>query len=204
MSDLKSRSALSGRQSDASNLAIDIEDITDRGMIDLRGDDADPAFMKAIAGALKIKLPSAPRSSVSGNGLTILWLSPDQWLICCARADVTALLEKLKKALSSQHAFAVDVSDARTILRISGQHAREVLMKGAPVDLTSSEYDSGMVRRIEFAHVAALVHFVSDSPDTIDLFVFRSYAAHVFDWLIQTAGPSSIPGIFNAQQAPAV
>lgn len=60
---------------------IVIEESTDRGMIDLKGDPAEPGFLDAVKAVLGLDLPLVPRSSLSSGDTTILWLSTDQWLI---------------------------------------------------------------------------------------------------------------------------
>lgn len=179
---------------------VDVSVIDDCGMIDLRGDLSDKKFTAAVQKALGISLPSQPRQSTNKGDVTALWLSPDQWLILCPLKKCSKLSEKLQVGLKNIHSLVVDVSDARTIIRVRGKGAREVLMKGAPVDLTDEAIKQGFVRRLQFAEVAALVHVVSTTPDTLDLFVFRSYADYVWDWLAATTSKQSELHIFQTQE----
>lgn len=178
--------------------AISIEDIK-LGMIDLRGDFSDKKFAAAVKKALDVTLPSKPRRSASKNDVTCLWLSPDQWLITCPDEQTGKLLSKLKKALGSIHSLAVDVSDARSVLRLTGDSARETLMKGSSVDLSAKECDQGYVRRLLFAEQGALVHIRSQGPDIIDLFVFRSYTPYVWKWLEVTSNTHAKVNLFAKQ-----
>jgi hypothetical protein len=50
-----------------------------------------------------------------------------------------------------------------------GEGVREIIMKGAPVDLTAPEFHIGTVRRLRFGDVAAMVHMAGEAPDIIDL-----------------------------------
>jgi sarcosine oxidase, subunit gamma len=52
-----------------------------RCQIDLRGNPADPAFLGAVAGVIGGELPTTPNRTAAGNGLSALWLGPDEWLI---------------------------------------------------------------------------------------------------------------------------
>jgi len=45
--------------------------------------------------------------------------------------------------------------------------------------------------------IAALGHFVSNNPDIVDLYVFRSYANYVWEWLLQTAHEDTGLGLFQ-------
>jgi len=171
--------------------------ITDRGMIDLRGEATSVKFRQAARAALGVELPLKPRSSAAKGDITVLWLSVDQWLICCARDKTGELVDTLRKKLGAVHSLAVDVSDARAIIRLQGDTAREVMMKGSSIDFTLPDYTAGLVRRLIFAEIAALAHIVSDTPCTIDIYVFRSYADYTWKWIEATAKPASIIGLFR-------
>ena len=186
-----------GAHHGAADLSISMTGITDRGMIDLRGEATSVKFRQAARAALGVELPLKPRSSAAKGDVTVLWLSVDQWLICCARDKTGELVDTLRKKLGAVHSLAVDVSDARAIIRLQGDTAREVMMKGSSIDFTLPDYTAGLVRRLIFAEIAALAHIVSDTPCTIDIYVFRSYADYTWKWIEATAKPASIIGLFR-------
>src|SRR5262245_40718926 len=124
---------------------IVIEELRDRGMIDLKGDPSVPGFRDAVAAVLGIDLPLAPRSSARKGEMAVLWLSIDQWLITLPYGEAAQLTARLQAALADHHALVVDLSDARAIFRITGLGAREVVMKGASADLTHRDYRAGTV-----------------------------------------------------------
>jgi len=203
MSEALFESALQSREA-ARDLAIEIREITSRGMIDLRGQANDGGFMAAIKEVLSLDLPTVPRNSAAWGDFQALWLSTDQWLILCPRAKTEELLGRLRQALAGIHSFAVDVSDMRTIIRLEGDGARPVLLKGSSLDLLSPDYGAGTVRRLRFAEIAALLHIVSEKPDVIDLYVFRSYANYAWDWLLVNARAAAAVRPFGRQPVPAV
>jgi len=196
-------SALATREA-PKGLAVDIREIVSRGMIDLRGLTSDSKFMAAAKEVLGLDLPTAPRSSAAWGEIQALWLSTDQWLILCPRAKTAELLNNLRQALDGIHSFTVDVSDMRTIIRLEGDDARYVLLKGSSLDLLSSDYEAGTVRRLRFAEIAALFHIVSQKPDVIDLYVFRSYANYAWDWLLANGRGVAAIRPFGRQVPPAV
>ncbi len=182
-------------------LAVSVREISDRGMIDLRGLASDAAFMSAAKSVLGTDLPAAPRTSASSGDIRILWLSIDQWLIMCPRANVSGLLASLRSALSGIHSLAVDVSDMRAIIRIEGEGSRETLMKGCSLDLLSGNYLAGTVRRMRFAEIAALLDVVED--DVFDIYVFRSYAHYAWEFLTTAAREGASVRLFAKQASPA-
>lgn len=186
----------------AQDLSIGLSEITGRGMIDLRGLTGDRKFLAAARDVLGTDLPKAPRTSASWGDMRALWLSTDQWLILCPRPKAGEVAAALRTALGSTHSLAVDVSDMRTILRLEGDGTREVLLKGTSLDLLGAGYAAGTVRRLRFAEIAALLHVVSETPDVIDLYVFRSYADYAWDFLLKAARTGAEVGLFKAQTVP--
>ncbi|MGB9140798.1 MAG: sarcosine oxidase subunit gamma family protein [Aestuariivirga sp.] len=190
MSELYIETPLAHREA-PHGLSIDLREIFDRGMIDLRGSASDKRFMAAVKKVLGLDLPKTPRTSVSWGDVKALWLSIDQWLILCARAKANELTAALVAELGSIHSLAVNVSDMRAVLRLEGEGVREVLLKGSSLDLLSDDYGPGTVRRMRFAEIAALLHVVEDM--VFDVYVFRSYADYAWDFLLATArGPAAV------------
>lgn len=206
MSEVSQYWALSHRTQDLENrsLLVDMRERNDITMIDLRGKPDDASFMKNASSVLDTNLPTAPRTSRTQGDLAVLWLSTDQWLITAPLDMREKLMGDLTTKLQKNSCLACDVSDARTVIRLTGEHVREVLIKGTSVDVTLPEYALGTVRRMLFAEVGALCHFVDTEPDVIDLYVFRSYGNYVWEWLLQTAHEDTEVGLFRAQKAPEI
>ena len=196
MSELYVESPLAHREA-PQGLSIDLREITDRGMIDLRGSTSDKKFMGAVKKVLGVDLPKTPRTSATWGDVKALWLSIDQWLILCSRAKASELASQLVTELSSVHSLVVDVSDMRAILRLEGDGVREVLLKGSSLDLLSDDYAPGTVRRMRFAEIAALLHVVEDN--VFDVYVFRSYADYAWDFLLATARAPAQVKLFGKQ-----
>ena len=138
MPELKSESALQGRIQ-TEGLSISIREIAARGMIDLRGLATDRKFMAAAKSALGLDLPKQPRTSVTWGDVKALWLAPDQWLILTTASSTAPLLEALRQSLGKLHSLAVDVSDMRSVIRLEGDSARTLLLKGSSLDLLGPE-----------------------------------------------------------------
>ncbi len=196
MSELYVESPLAHREA-PQGLSIDLREITDRGMIDLRGSTSDKKFMAAVKKVLGLDLPKTPRISVSWGDVKALWLSIDQWLILCSRAKAVELTAALKAELGNFHSLVVDVSDMRAILRLEGEGVREVLLKGSSLDLLSENYAAGIVRRVRYADIPALLHIVEEN--VFDVYVFRSYADYAWEFLLATARAPAKISLFGAQ-----
>jgi len=189
---------------DGADRPVTLSEVAGRGMIDLRltttgGRGA--AVVREVTGAT---LPKKPRTSRTAGATSVLWLSVDQWLITMPLEQRDACLEGLKSGLARTHAMVTDQSDARAVIRLTGTGAREIIMKGGAPDLTLPDFTPGSVRRMLFAEVAAMCHFIDDEPETVDLYVFRSYANYIWNWLVQTSHPNAAIGLWRRQPAPPV
>ena len=98
-------------------------------------------------------------------------------------------MEKLTKSLGKAHALAKNVSDARAVFEVSGAHARDVLAKLTPADVSPDAFGVGDIRRSRLAQVAGAFWVVDDH--TFRIVCFRSVAQYVFDLLCVAAQPGS-------------
>jgi sarcosine oxidase subunit gamma len=178
---------------DSSGIAK-IEEIGLQGMITLRGDLSKAPVKKAATEATGGAMPKQGMAHHEGAS-GICWMSTDELLILCPYDQVAQTLEDINKTLGKAHALAVDVSDARASLRVSGPNAREVVAKLAPVDLSPSAFKVSMFRRTRMAQVAAAFWMVD--AQTIQIVCFRSNAQYMFDLLKVAAQPGSEDGFFK-------
>ncbi|PKQ11730.1 MAG: sarcosine oxidase subunit gamma [Alphaproteobacteria bacterium HGW-Alphaproteobacteria-1] len=171
-----------------------IEDAGLTGMITLRGNLASKEMKAAVKKAVGLGVP-AQRQVLSGQGSAVLWMSPDELLLICARDGVAETIATLEEALKGQHFLAHDVSDARTYLHVSGAGAREALAKLCPVDLSPQAFTPGMVRRTRMAQVPAA--FWLDDRGVFHLICFRSVADYAFGVLRDAALPGGEVGVYG-------
>lgn len=169
---------------------IDITDLGPTGMVTLRADLSDPAITNTITSA-GFEVPGQGRKAGQS-----LWMSPDEILILTSTESADAQIALLSTALSDQHSFAINVSDARSVFRLSGSASaiREVLAKLTPADLRPSALPVGMVRRTRLSQVAAAFWF--EREDEARLICFRSVSDYVFDLLSNAAAKDSAVGYF--------
>ena len=161
-----------------------------RGMVTLRADLSDAAVAGAVKTAVGSDMPDVRKATE-----TALWMSPDELLLLTPYGEAVAAVDKLTEALSGVHHLAVDVSDARTMFKLEGDAAREVLAKGAPVDLARDQFSIGDLRRTRISHVAAAFWQSGESPDVFEIICFRSYASYLWEWLEESSREGTMPGI---------
>lgn len=167
---------------------VNVKEIGLQGMITLRGDLTVKAVKAAATEATGAKMPAANSVNVDKDR-AICWMSPDELLLLCDYSDVDDTLSKLVKTLGKTHALAVNVSDARAVFQIHGDHVRDVMAKLCPVDLSPAAFAPGMMRRTRMAQVPAA--FWMCDEQTFQIICFRSVADYVFDLLKMAAQPGS-------------
>ena len=145
--------------------------------------DAGPA-LAAVEAHLGLALP-APNGTVAGAGVTVLWAGPRRWLVVAPRPRAGTLVTELNR-LGQIEIAVTDLSHARTVLGVSGRHARDLLAAGCSVDLHPNAFPAGASVVTGLARHAVLIHAV-DSMPTFDLYVYRSFGLDLWEWLIGTA-----------------
>tara|TARA_R110002049_G_scaffold56111_21_gene155085 strand:- start:1386 stop:1955 length:570 start_codon:yes stop_codon:yes gene_type:complete len=187
-------SAISALNGASYSGAVDVAETGLRGMITLRGDFASKDFAAAVWQVLGAALP-AQRKTVTGKAGRVVWMSPDELLAVVEYGAAPKLAADLRTALAGQHHLAEVVSDARAVFSLTGAGWREVLAKGAPVDLAAQAFGPDDMRRSRLGQVAVAFWMVDDQ--CCELVCFRSVAAFVFDWLKTAAAPKTLPGYFQ-------
>ncbi len=161
-----------------------------RGMVTLRADLSEASVAAAVKAAVGSDMPGVRKATD-----TALWMSPDELMLLMPYGEAADAVAVLTEKLSGVHHLAVDVSDARTLFRLEGSAAREVLAKGAPVDLARDKFAVGDLRRTRISHVAAAFWQSGDGPDVFEILCFRSYAKYLWEWLEESSREGSMPGV---------
>lgn len=175
---------------------VTVEDQGLTGMITLRADLAETSVTLALTGA-RIEVPE--QGMVTGGesvGVSTLWMSSDELMVLCAHEAADGKAADLTAALGDRHGLVLNVSDARTVFRLTGQGAliREVLAKLSPADLRATAMPVRRVRRSRLAQVPAAFWFTGE--DAALLICFRSVSDYVFRLLKNAAAPGSEVGHF--------
>jgi sarcosine oxidase subunit gamma len=161
------------------------------GMINLRGQVDDAAFVEICGRIVGLPLPILPNRFVSAGGRHCLWQGPDEWLIIDADNEPDNLACSLDAALADIHHAVTDVSGNRVTLRLSGNGAIELLSAGCSLDLGIDALPRGTVVQTILARTPVTIMRLDDVP-TFDLLVRRSLAQYLQAWLVNAAGSVGI------------
>ena len=162
--------------------AVTLDECPPRGRINLRGNGQDSAFASAVSATLGLELPVEANTSRVGNGTTILWLGPDEWLIETEAESDSAIMDALETSLADQHVAVTLVSDSSLTFRLAGPSAADVLAKGMTLDLDPAVFGAGVCARSLLARSAVLLHRPA-IEDVYEITVARSFSDYVHRWL---------------------
>ena len=155
--------------------------------INLRGNPENKNFMSFFSKILNAALPTDPNTYTSYGERKIIWLGPDEWLITDESENNNDLLKKLHNANGDQEYSTTDVSENRTIIRISGEKLFTLFSKFLVLDLENSFAKQSSVAQTLFIKVPILIVRIfkdySNEPK-FDIFVNRSHSNYIFNLLV--------------------
>ena len=155
------------------------------GLINLRGQRSNPDFGQAVKKVVGASLPSVNETSGKPEGVHVLGLGPDEWLIITPTDEEANLQANLRKAVADFHAAVTLTGESMTVIRLAGAHARDTLAKGCPVDMHPRVFGPGQCAQTILARADMTIHQTAD--DTYDIIVRRSFAEYVWTWLEDAA-----------------
>jgi len=159
--------------------------------INLRGNLENKEFTSKIGKILGMILPKEACSTSYKDKISSLWLGPNEWLLV-SNNEITKetnsyeLEQVLFDSISKTNLGAVtNVTDHFTIFSLSGSNIFEVLSKGCPFDFSSEDFGDKKVVQTILNHIDVTIH--QRSENDVDLYVRRSFAGYLWDWLKDSA-----------------
>lgn len=132
--------------------------------------------------AAAMDLPTEPLTA-SRPDPWILWLAPEQWLITSDYESADTLIARCREALGSLVHSATDASAALTCLRLEHPQAGGLLAMGSGLDY--DRLSPGQCARTRLARVPVVI--VPLRTEIYELYVDRSYARYLYDWIVLSA-----------------
>lgn len=132
--------------------------------------------------ALPDLLPDQPLCATDGDPYA-LWTAPDTWLLISPSMTVGKLLQLVSLPLKDILHASTNLSDALLILRLQGPGSRNLLSSGCGLNFSDQAFPAGHCSRTRFASFPLLIH-KPDDTDCFELYVDRSYAAALWNWLV--------------------
>ena len=158
---------------------VDLREGEPTGLLNLRGDVEDAAFLRAAADVFEVELPLALHGCSRADTATAYWLGPDEWLIAVAPGSEAALEAELRGTFAGRFAVT-DTSSAYARFELWGAKAEEVLRKSSSHDFHPSVFPPNRCVQTIFAKTHALISLRPDHR--WELLVRTSYTDYVRRW----------------------
>ena len=166
---------------------FNFQELSNTHKINLRGNSNDKDFFANVEKILDIFLPLEPNTSTNNNKLKIIWLSPNEWLIEIYKTkDFAKTISDLEDSLNSDNTAVTDVTENRTILKLSGMHLYKLLSKFMIIDLDKVLKKNTSVAQTIFIKVPVLIirNHKKNEKQCINLHTNRSHAQYIINLLI--------------------
>ena len=157
---------------------FDLNEITGRSVVRLR---VLPRGVDAASKALD--LPQQALRWTFGDPAAY-WLGPDQWLLISDSQAPQDIINHIDSTLSGQLYAATDMSSSNVCFSLSGPAARTVLAMGCGIDMHVDAFKTGHCVHTLFANVLLFIVAVEDNG--FELYVDRSYARYLSNWIIDS------------------
>jgi len=142
----------------------------------------DESELNLKLGAYGLEPKLMPNRSSQGKGIRLMWNGPGMWLTESATVAPADLVGGLRNTLGESDATVTDISHARTIIRITGPAASDLLCKGSPLDIESLRTNDCASTLL--GHLSVLINTIDDG---YDVYAFRSFGLALWEWLTHEA-----------------
>ena len=141
-----------------------------------------PETLATVQGVIAVYLGAqVPKSGsgLAGADATIATVAPGRYLVTGSATDLVARFEA---ALPPTEGAVTDLSHGQAILRLEGDSAAALLARCVALDLDPAAFPAGRVARTAIHHVDVLIHRLT--PTSFDLWVLRSFAESLAEWIL--------------------
>ena len=159
-------------------------EITLLGYIHLRGNAQNNDFLTAVKKATGMDLPTAACSLSAAASMTILNLSPDEWMLICPREQHATLQHALASALTGIHSQVLDNSGGYTSVLLQGKQAVDALQHCTVYNLHA--LTPNKVVGTTFGKSSVIMYRVDNG---FCLILRRSFADYIWRYLARAAAP---------------
>ncbi len=166
---------------------FNFEELSNIYKINLRGEANDENFISNTKKILNIIIPIEPNTINNNNKIKIIWLSPNEWLIEIYEVKYfNKILLDLKYFLNSENTAVTDVTENRTVLKLSGINLYKLLSKFMIIDLDKILNKKSSVAQTIFIKFPILIirDHKKNEKQSIFIYTNRSHAQYIINLLL--------------------
>tara|TARA_Y100000590_G_scaffold45520_1_gene48391 strand:+ start:900 stop:1475 length:576 start_codon:yes stop_codon:yes gene_type:complete len=164
------------------HFGINIQELPFINKINIRINNNDNEDIVKCGKLINAILPVKPNTYVKNDNVKVIWLGPNEWLITSNQN----LYKNLKKEIGDIHASVTDVSENRTVIRISGEQIFKLLSKFLVLDLEKNLPNESACAQTLFVKVPVLLVRNNNEKQIpeIDIFTNRSHANYIYNLIV--------------------
>ena len=129
-----------------------------------------------------LEIPTQSSKINSNKETRILWSAPRTWLILTNKENA---IETVEKSFKESDFAITDISHSRAVIQIQGDHAKEILKKGSPINF--NEFVVNQCAGTVFHGINIIIDSISNEPDTFNLLVLRSFGESFYHHITDAA-----------------
>ena len=164
------------------HFGVEIQELSFINKINIRIDTNDNKNIIKCGKLINAILPVQPNTYVTNDNVKVIWLGPNEWLI----TNNQNLYKNLKNEIGDIQASVTDVSENRTVIRISGDQIFKLLSKFLVLDLEKNLPDESSCAQTLFVKVPVLLVRNNNEKQIpeIDIFTNRSHAEYIYNLIV--------------------
>jgi len=164
------------------HFGINIQELPFINKINIRINNNDNEDIVKCGKLINAILPVKPNTYVKNDNVKVIWLGPNEWLITSNQK----LYKNLKKEIGDIHASVTDVSENRTVIRISGEQIFKLLSKFLVLDLEKNLPNESACAQTLFVKVPVLLARNNNEKQIpeIDIYTNRSHANYIYNLIV--------------------
>lgn len=137
------------------------------------------ASAAALASPASMLLPMPINSCMATGSRIVARLGPDEWLLSCREASAEQISADFTQALKATTFSMTDVGHRNVSFLVHGEHAREVINGGCPLDLSDARFPPGSATRTVFGKAEIVLMRPGPAP-AYQVECWRSFAPYVY------------------------
>ena len=147
--------------------------------LNIRVDQRDKKSQNIIQKNIGSRPPSVQKA-IERNGLTLCWVSNDEYLLLNQKKENDTLLKEFQKQMNLTTGVAEITTDLRVWFLIKGNRALDLLRKGVPLDLEKSKISKSNFLRTRLGEIQ--INILFKSLDEVLVSVLSSHKDYMIEW----------------------
>jgi len=169
--------------------AVSIWERRARNLVQVSGwPDSFDSVCEKLQAILYIAMPADGLMARSDGDRSVFRVGPERLWLSGPLGD--RILGGIDEGALGKESVVTDIGQSRTVLRISGVDAPDVLNRGLPVDLDDEVFPPDAFAQSVIHHIPVLIHRIDvEGERTYDAYVTREYAVTFWEWLVNAVEP---------------